>query len=69
MKIGDRVRFRKELRAWQRHGLEPDAKGYVAEIYGDPDARDRCIADVKFSGWPEPERGIRVEELEIVGPS
>ncbi|MFI5015327.1 MAG: hypothetical protein ACHQAY_23575 [Hyphomicrobiales bacterium] len=66
MKIGDHVRFRRQSRAWQGHGLEPDAKGYVTEIYGDPDVGEMCLADVMFSGWPEPERGIRIDELEIV---
>lgn len=67
MNVGDRVRFRSGSKAWKVHGLEPDTKGYVTEVYGNSDVVGAQMADVRFSGWPEPERGILVDDLEVVG--
>ena len=66
MKVGDRVKFRRGSTAWKQYGLEPDAKGYVVEIYRDPEARSECKVDAKFPGTHEPERGIDADELEVV---
>jgi hypothetical protein len=66
IKVGDRVRFRKESRAWKLYGVEPDAKGDVVEIYHEAEPHGRRMADVIFPGLQEPERGVPFEELEIV---
>jgi hypothetical protein len=67
MNVGDCVRFRRGSKAWKIHGLEPDTKGYVTEVYGHSEVVGAQMADVRFSGWPEPERGILVDDLEVVG--
>jgi hypothetical protein len=66
MKVGDRVKFRRELKAWMHHGLEPEAKGHIVEIYHDPEAGGGHKVDVRFPGRREPERGIDSEELEVL---
>jgi hypothetical protein len=66
MKVGDRVKFRRESKAWKSYGLEPDAKGYVVEIFQDPETRGGNRVDVRFPGTGEPEHGIDTEELEIL---
>jgi hypothetical protein len=66
MKVGDRVRFRKESQAWKLYGVEPDAKGYVVAVYYDAEPYGRHKVDAIFPGLQEPERGVPFEELEIV---
>jgi len=65
MKVGDRVKFRRGSKAWKQYGLEPDAKGYVVEIYHAPETRSGCKVDAKFPGTREPERGIDADEVSI----
>ena len=66
MKMGDRVRFRRESKAWIHYGLEPDARGVVVEVYRDAEARGGHKVDVRFPGTRELERGIDTEELEVL---
>ena len=66
MKTGDSVKFRRESKAWMHYGLEPGARGVVVKMYGDADARGGRKVDVSFPGVPEPERGIDIEELEVL---
>ena len=63
--VGDRVKFRAKSKVSMRHGLEPGAKGYVVEVYHDPEARGGHKVDVRFPGTGEPERGIDIAELEV----
>jgi hypothetical protein len=65
MKVGDRVKFRRESKAWMHYGLEPEARGYVVEVHDDPEAKGGHKVDVRFPGPGEPERGIDIEELEV----
>ncbi|MFI5015754.1 MAG: hypothetical protein ACHQAY_25740 [Hyphomicrobiales bacterium] len=67
IKIGDRVRFRRGSRAWIFHGVEPDMRGNVVEVYADAHAKGAYKVDVSFSGLKELKRGIDVAELEVVG--
>jgi hypothetical protein len=66
MKVGDRVKFRRQSKAWMHYGLEPEAKGYVVEVYQDAEAKGGHKIDVRFPGMLEPERGIDAEELEVL---
>jgi hypothetical protein len=66
MNIGDRVKFRRESKAWMHYGLQPEARGFVVKIYRDPDARGGQKVDVRFPGPGEPERGIDIDELEVL---
>ena len=59
------MKFRRESKAWMHYRLDPDAKGYVVKLYGDPEAKGGRKVDVKFPGH-EPERGIDTEELEVI---
>jgi len=66
MMVGDRVKFRRASKAWKYYGLEPDAKGCVVEVHRDAEARGGWRVDVRFPGTAEPERGIEIEELEVI---
>ena len=46
--------------------LEPGAKGYVVTVYYDAESFGQRKADVVFPGGQEPERGIPLDELEVI---
>ena len=65
MKAGDRVRFRGASRGWKSRGLDPAACGFVVDLYRVPPFGE-IKADVRFAPATAPERGILVDELEVV---
>lgn len=65
MKAGDRVRFRGGSRGWKSRGLDPAACGLVVDLYRVPPFGE-IKADVRFAATAAPERGISVDELEVV---
>jgi hypothetical protein len=65
MRVGDRVRFRDDSRAWRSRGLDPAARGRVMELYRVPPLGE-IKADVRFDTMTAPERGLSVEDLEVL---
>lgn len=65
MKAGDRVRCRGGSRAWKSRGLDAEARGFVVDLYRVPPFGE-IKADVRFAQAAAPERGIAIEELEVI---
>jgi hypothetical protein len=65
MKAGDRVRFRDGSRAWKSRGLDAAARGFVVDLYRVPPFGE-IKADVRFAAMTAPERGISVDDLEVL---
>ncbi|SDR11683.1 hypothetical protein SAMN05444161_1696 [Rhizobiales bacterium GAS191] len=65
MKAGDRVRFRDGSRAWRSRSLDAAARGRVVDLYRVPPLGE-IKADVRFDSMTAPERGISVDDLEVL---
>ncbi|MFI5013101.1 MAG: hypothetical protein ACHQAY_12220 [Hyphomicrobiales bacterium] len=65
MRAGDRVKFRINSKAWKSCGLSPNAQGIVVDIYRAA-MRGYLKIDVRFDGTMRSERGIDIEEMEVV---